>query len=82
MRQADKVRQMVKVSSLVRMIGRALYVISLFLILFWLFTSHRPAVYAPTFATLFFTSIFLTAAGSLTIRASEKMQEKAAEGVR
>jgi phosphoglycerol transferase MdoB-like AlkP superfamily enzyme len=58
------------------MIGRALYVLSLFLILFWLFTSHRPAVYAPTFVTLFFTSIFLAVTGSLTIRISEKMVEK------
>jgi len=65
---------MVKVNSLIRMIGRALYVLSLFFMLFFLFNSRR--VVTLFFPNTLFMSLILAGAGAFAMLISEKMQEK------
>jgi hypothetical protein len=63
---------MIQVSSLIRMIGRALYVLSVFLILFFLFSSRR-VLSGTFFARIFLMSFILAGAGAFSMLISEKM---------
>jgi len=69
---------MVKVSSLIRMIGRALYVLSVFLIVFFIFSAHRGVGFLSLvfYVNTFFMSLILAGAGAFAMLISKKMVVK------
>jgi len=65
---------MFKIRILIRVIGRVLLVFSLFIILFWVFSSHR-VLSAPFFVKPFVLAFIIAGIGALAMRVSEKMEE-------
>ena len=66
-----------KTRILIRCSGRALFVLSLFLILFWRFSSHRGLLVlaGPFFVKPFVLAFIIAGIGALAMRVSEKMEE-------
>jgi len=69
---------MLKIRSLIRWSGRFLFVLSLFLILFWHFSSHRGLLVlsGPFFVKPFLIAFILAGLGALAMRVSEKMEKE------
>ena len=66
-----------KTRILIRWIGRTLFVFSLFLILFWRFSSHCGLLVlaGPFFMKPFVLAFIIAGIGALAMRVSEKMEK-------